>query len=75
MEGNMARKKRVLKKLGVSAVTVFKLANRRGFAAIARNNLTEGRSVARAYSRLAKACRRAGYELPEGRLPAVRKSI
>ena len=71
----MAKKKRVLRKLGVGAVTLFKLANRRGFAAIARNNLTEGRSSAQAYSRLVKACRRRGYELPEGRLPSITKSI
>lgn len=71
----MAKKKRVLKKLGVGAVTLFKLANRRGFAAIARNCLTEGRSGVQAYSRLVKACRRNGYELPEGRLPGVTKSI
>jgi hypothetical protein len=68
-------KKRALKKLGLSTVTLFKLANRRGFAAIAKNNLTEGRSAVQAYSRLTKACRRSGYALPEGRLPTITKSI
>ena len=68
-------KKRTLKKLGVGSVTIFKLANRRGYAAIAKNNLTEGRSVPHAYSRLIKACRRAGYELPPTRLHRVVKSI
>jgi len=71
----MAKKARVLKKLGLRDITVFRLANRRGFAAIARNCLTEGRSVAQACSRLAKACRRQGYGLPEGKLPGVTKSI
>ncbi len=46
-------------------VTIFKIANRRGYAAIAKNNLTEGRSIPQAYSRLAKALRRIGCALPE----------
>lgn len=61
----MARKKRNLKKLGLRDVVIFKIANRRGFAAIAKKNLTEGRTVAQAYSRLVKACKRSGYALPE----------
>ena len=60
----MTQRKRLLKKLGLGDVTLFKLANRRGFAAIARNHLTEGRSSAQAYARLVKTCRRGGYELP-----------
>jgi hypothetical protein len=64
-----------LKKLGLRSVTVFKIANRRGYAAIAQRNLTEGRSVAQAYSRLVKACRRRGLDLPLDRLPAVRANI
>ena len=62
----MAKKRRPLKKLSRREVEIFKLANRRGFAAIARKNLTEGRTVAQAYSRLVKACKRAGYGLPAG---------
>lgn len=54
----------MLTKLGLRHVTVFRIANRRGYAAIAKNNLTEGRTVYQAYSRLVKACRRDGYELP-----------
>lgn len=60
----MARKSRPMKKLAVRDVTFFRIANRRGIAAIAKNNLTEGRTVYQAYSRLVKACRRSGYELP-----------
>ena len=71
----MAKKARALKKLGLRDITVFKLANRRGFAAIARNCLTEGRSEAHACSRLAKACRRRGFALPEGKLPRMTKAI
>lgn len=67
----MAKKKRILKKLGLRDVTVFKIANRRGYALTARNNLTEGRTVAQGYSRLVKACRRNGYQLPDNRVPAT----
>jgi hypothetical protein len=70
-----AKKKTVrMKKLGMQSVTLFKIANRRGYGAIACNNLTEGRSAAQAYARLVKACRYAGWELPEkGDLPALKK--
>ncbi len=72
----MARRKaRRLKKLGLRDVTVFRIANRRGYAAIARNNLTEGRTVFQAYSRLVKACRRTGYELPIEKAPTSLKSL
>jgi len=68
----MATKKgKVLKGLSVREVTVFKIANRRGYAALARRHLTEGRSVPQAYARLIKACRRHGLELPADKLPRV----
>ena len=54
-----------MRKLSMKDVTFFRIANRRGYAAIARNNLTEGRTIYQAYSRLMKACRRTGYTLPE----------
>ena len=65
------RKKQNLKKLSLRQVSVFKIANRRGYAALAKNNLTEGRTVYQAYSRLVKACRRNGYELPEKTAPEL----
>ena len=65
-----SRKKKPLKKLRLAQVVVFKIANRRGYAAIAMNNLTEGRSIAQAYSRMIKACRRKGYELPDDKIPS-----
>ena len=70
-----AKKGKVLKKLGMKDVTIFRIANRKGFAAIAKNNLCEGRSVFQAYDRLIKACRRNGWELPEktaAQLPKVK---
>lgn len=57
-------KKKTLRKISRRDVWIFKIANRGGYAAIAKNNLTEGRSVAQAYARLVKACRRSGFELP-----------
>ena len=60
----MAKRKTSLRRLSMKDVRFFKIANRTGYAAIAKNNLTEGRTVAQAYSRLIKACRRNGFELP-----------
>ena len=60
----MSRKKKVLRKIGMRDVEFIRIANRRGYAAIAKNCLTEGSSVYQAYSRLVKACRRIGYDLP-----------
>ncbi|HOX54033.1 MAG: hypothetical protein PHI86_06410 [Candidatus Omnitrophica bacterium] len=40
------------------SVKVFKIKNRRGFAAVCDNHLTEGGTSAQACSRMAKALRR-----------------
>jgi hypothetical protein len=45
--------------------SAFKISNRKGFAAVAKKNLTEGRTVFQAYDRLVKACKRNGFELPQ----------
>ena len=71
----MGSKIKVLKKLGLGKVTVFKIANRKGYAAIAKNNMTEGRSIPQAYARLVKACRRLGYELPANKVPTKLKNF
>lgn len=60
----MSKRRKRLRKLGMREVAFFRIVNRRGYAAICRNHLTEGNTVYRAYSRLVKACRRSGYELP-----------
>jgi hypothetical protein len=39
-------------------VNVFKIRNRKGYAALCCNNLTEGRSAAQAAARMEKALRR-----------------
>lgn len=63
--------KKTLKKLASSKVTIFKIKNRRGYAAIALNNLTEGRSPVEAFNRMLKAVKRLGFEL-SGKVPAAK---
>lgn len=55
--------KKTLRPLSRKTVTVFKIKNRRGYAAICRNNLTEGNSIATAVARMVKAVKRQGYLL------------
>ncbi len=52
-----------LKKMSRSKVKTFKLKNRKGYAAVCMNNLTEGPSVTEAIRRMAKAVKRQGYAL------------
>jgi hypothetical protein len=66
------RKAKAMRRLSVRTVVAFKIANRRGYATVCRNHLTEGASIVRAYARLVKACRRSGYDLPDDRLPRLR---
>ena len=69
----MGKAQQTLKKLSLRDVQFFKIVNRRGYATIAKGNLTEGRTVYQAYSRLVKACRRRGYELPIRNAPGLPK--
>lgn len=55
--------KKNLRKLAPAKVRIFKIANRRGYAALCLNNLTEGSTPGQAYLRMIKAVRRGGYEL------------
>ncbi|MFH1460067.1 MAG: hypothetical protein ABIG64_06840 [Candidatus Omnitrophota bacterium] len=57
-------KKKVLRKISSQKVRIFKIINRRGYAAICLNNLTEGATPNVAYCRMIKAVKRTGYELP-----------
>ena len=65
----MAQK--TLRKLRASKVNIFKLKNRRGYAALCMNNLTEGRTPVQAFMRMVKAVKRAGYTLA-GSVPKAR---
>ena len=55
--------KKPLKEISSSRVTIFRIKNRRGYAAICLNNLTEGKTPAEALRRLAHPLRRMGFEL------------
>ena len=52
-----------LKKVSKSKVQVLKLKNRKGYAAICMNNLTEGATAAQALARLKNPLRRMGLTL------------
>ena len=54
---------RRLKKIGKGKVGIFKIRNRRGYAALCMNHLTEGGTPAQAFERMVKAVRRSGWEL------------
>jgi len=45
-------------RIGRKGVKIFKIKNRKGYAAICDGNLTEGRSIPAAFSRMVKAVRR-----------------
>ena len=63
--------KKHLRKLTAGKVTIFKIQNRRGFAALCMKNLTEGRTPAQAFARMVKAVKRSGFALG-GNVPKPR---
>ena len=56
-------KPKTLKKISKAQVKVFKVRNRRSYAAICLDNLCEGSSPKQAIRRLYHPLRRMGYEL------------
>ena len=60
-----------LRKLPSNKVSIFKIKNRRGYAALCLNNLTEGRTPLQAFARMVKAVKRAGFALT-GSVPKAR---
>jgi len=46
-----------------SKVNLFKIENRKGYACVCLNNLTEGKTESEALARMAKALKRIGKEL------------
>ena len=59
----MPKASKPLKKISQSQVKVFKVKNRRSYAAICLDNLCEGSSPKQAIRRLYHPLRRMGYEL------------
>jgi len=56
-------KTKLLEKIPESDMEIFKIENRKGYAAICRNNLTEGETIAQAQDRMNKALKRMGFRL------------
>jgi len=44
--------------IGAKRLKIFKIKNRRGYACIFSNHLTEGKTIVEAYDRMLKALRR-----------------
>lgn len=63
--------KKSLRKFRSSQINIFRIVNRRGFAAICMNHLTEGRNPAEAFARMTKALKRKGLEVV-GAVPKAR---
>ncbi|MSR78015.1 MAG: hypothetical protein EXS63_07320 [Candidatus Omnitrophica bacterium] len=60
-----------LKKFPAGKVGIFKIKNRRGYAAVCMKNLTEGTTANQAFERMAKAVKRNGFEL-SGQAPRAK---
>ncbi|MFH1665142.1 MAG: hypothetical protein ABIA77_03235 [Candidatus Omnitrophota bacterium] len=56
-------KDKVLNKISMSEVKTFKIRNRKGYAAVCKDNLTEGVTVDQALERMNKALKRMGLTL------------
>ncbi|MBD3426123.1 MAG: hypothetical protein GF409_02705 [Candidatus Omnitrophica bacterium] len=59
----MAKKQIKLRKVPKSQLKIFKIKNRKGFAGICKNNLTEGSTRNQVVDRMNKALKRMGYTL------------
>ena len=62
-------------RLSAQKVKMFKIRNRKGYAAVCKDNLTEGRTPYQAYLRLAKALKRTGVSLPAVDAASVKKLV
>ncbi len=59
----MATREIKLKKVPASQVKIFNIQNRKGFAVICKENLTEGSTKKQALERMNKALKRMGFML------------
>jgi len=50
-------------KISVQKIRIFKMRNRKGYAALCLNHLTEGGTLFRVYDRMVKALRRNGIAI------------
>jgi hypothetical protein len=64
--------------ISASKIKIFKIKNRKGYAALCLNHLTEGRTLPRVYDRMEKALRRNGIDIrrhPSNLKNLVKKSV
>jgi len=64
-----------MRELNSSRVKMFKIKNRRGYAAACMNHLTEGRTPYQAYLRMKKALKRNGFSLKELKASSVSRLV
>ncbi|MBU2044488.1 MAG: hypothetical protein KJ619_04620 [Candidatus Omnitrophica bacterium] len=50
-------------KIGAQKIRIFKIKNRKGYAALCLNHLTEGKTLFQVYERMLKALRRTGITI------------
>ena len=58
----------------VKRIKIFKIKNRRGYAALCLNHLTEGKTLFQAYERMLKALRRSAI-VTKGNLTNIKQLI
>ena len=56
-------KEKALRKIAMSQAAIFKIKNRKGYAVICKENLTEGATKPQAIDRMNKVLRRTGLVL------------
>ena len=64
-----------MQKVPAGQVKIFKIDNRRGYACVCLNNLTEGKTPGEAYSRMIKAQKRKGRELAQIEADTVKRLV
>ncbi len=64
-----------LKKISKSLVRIFKIKNRKGYASLCKDNLTEGSTPLQAYERMQKAVKRMGLKLEDLKADEVKKLV
>ena len=64
-----------MKEVSYKRVKIFRIANRRGYAAMCLNRLTEGRTPYQAYLRMKKALKRGGLSLRELKASSVSRLV
>ena len=59
--------------ISAKEIKIFKIKNRKGYAALCLNHLTEGKTLPRVYDRMQKALRRNGIDIK--RQPSSLKNL